>query len=71
VIRLDLAIKRVKETTTFTGNGYFVVDKATLTAMLSTTVTYLVVLVQSPTQTATAGIAVDGGGITNSTSSTA
>jgi hypothetical protein len=65
VIRLDLAIKRVKETTTFTGNGYFVVDKATLTAMLSTTVTYLVVLVQSPTTAA-----VDGGGITNSTSST-
>jgi hypothetical protein len=66
VIRLDLAIKRVKETTTFTGNGYFVVDKATLTAMLSTTVTYLVVLVQSP-----ATAVVDGGGITNSTSSTA
>jgi hypothetical protein len=65
VIRLDLAIKRLKETTTFTGNGYFVVDKATLTAMLSTTVTYLVVLVQSPA-TAT----VDGGGITNSSSST-
>jgi len=65
VIRLDLAIKRVKETTTFTGNGYFVVDKATLTAMLSTTVTYLVVLVQSP-----ATAAVDGGGITNSTSAT-
>jgi hypothetical protein len=56
-------MKRVKETTTFTGNGYFVVDKATLTAMLSTTVTYLVVLVQSPT--------VDGGGITNCTSATA
>jgi hypothetical protein len=66
VIRLDLAIKRVKETTTFTGNGYFVVDKATLTAMLSTTVTYLVVLVQSP-----ATAAVDGGGTTNFTSTTA
>jgi hypothetical protein len=70
VIRLDLAIKRVKETTTFTGNGYFVVDKAILTAMLSTTVTYLVVLVQSPAPTTAAGVVVEGGGIPNCTSST-
>ena len=48
VLRLDLALQRVKETTTFSGNGYFVVDKTTLTAMLSTTVTYLIVLFQTP-----------------------
>jgi hypothetical protein len=47
VLKLDLALRRVKETTAFTGNGYFGVDKTTLTAMISTTVTYLIVLLQT------------------------
>jgi Trehalose receptor len=48
VLKLDLAIRRVKETTAFTGSGYFGVDKTTVTAMVSTTVTYLIVLLQTP-----------------------
>ena len=47
VLKLDLALQRLKETSTFHGNGYFIVDKTTLTAMLSTTVTYLIVLLQT------------------------
>jgi hypothetical protein len=32
----------------FSGWGYFTVQRTTLTAMLSTTVTYLIVLIQTP-----------------------
>ena len=55
VLKLDLALRRVKETTAFHGNGYFTVDKTTLTAMLSTTVTYLIVLIQSPSTSGSGG----------------
>jgi hypothetical protein len=48
MMKLDLAMRRVKETSTFNGMGFFFVDRTTLTAMLSTTVTYLIVLVQNP-----------------------
>ena len=48
VLRLDLALRRVRETATFSGHGFFFVDRTTLTAMVSTTVTYLIVLFQTP-----------------------
>jgi hypothetical protein len=48
VIRLDLALRKVNKTRAFSGFGFFGVDKTTLTAMLSTTVTYLIVLLQTP-----------------------
>jgi hypothetical protein len=57
MIKLDLALRRVKETSTFNGMGFFFVDRTTLTAMLSTTVTYLIVLVQNPS-TSSAGAVV-------------
>jgi hypothetical protein len=57
MIKLDLAMRRVKETSTFNGMGFFFVDRTTLTAMLSTTVTYLIVLVQNPSNSA-AGVVV-------------
>jgi hypothetical protein len=57
MIKLDLAMRRVKETSTFNGMGFFFVDRTTLTAMLSTTVTYLIVLVQNPS-TSSAGAVV-------------
>ncbi len=56
-MKLDLAMRRVKETSTFNGMGFFFVDRTTLTAMLSTTVTYLIVLVQNPSNSA-AGVVV-------------
>jgi hypothetical protein len=48
VLELEHAIRRVKRTETFTGKNYFMVTRPMLTAMVSTTVTYLVVLLQTP-----------------------
>jgi hypothetical protein len=56
MIKLDLAMRRVKETSTFNGMGFFFVDRTTLTAMLSTTVTYLIVLVQNPSSSAAGSV---------------
>jgi hypothetical protein len=56
MIKLDLAMRRVKETSTFNGMGFFSVDRTTLTAMLSTTVTYLIVLVQNPSSSASLSV---------------
>jgi hypothetical protein len=36
--------------------GFFFVDRTTLTAMLSTTVTYLIVLVQNPSSSAAGAV---------------
>jgi hypothetical protein len=47
VLLLEHAIRRVKSMETFTGWNYFRVTRPTLTAMVSTTVTYLIVLLQS------------------------
>ena len=56
MMKLDLAMRRVKETSTFNGMGFFFVDRTTLTAMLSTTVTYLIVLVQNPSSSAAGAV---------------
>jgi hypothetical protein len=47
VLTLEHAIRRVKSTETFTGKGYFTVTRTTITAMVSTTITYLIVILQS------------------------
>jgi hypothetical protein len=47
VLTLEHTIRRVKSTETFTGKGYFTVTRTTITAMVSTTITYLIVILQS------------------------
>jgi Trehalose receptor len=48
VLELEYAIRRIERTETFTGRNYFYVTKTSITAMVSTTITYLVVLLQTP-----------------------
>jgi hypothetical protein len=47
VLQLEHTIRRIKSTETFTGKNYFTVTRTTKTAMISTTITYLIVLLQS------------------------
>ena len=47
VLQLEYAMRRVQRTETFTGMNYFSVTKTTISAMVSTTITYLIVLLQT------------------------
>ena len=47
VLKLEYAMRRVQRTETFTGMNYFSVTKTTISAMVSTTITYLIVLLQT------------------------
>jgi hypothetical protein len=47
---IEHVIRRLKSTETFSGNNYFSMTRKTVTAMISTIITYLVVLLQTPSQ---------------------
>jgi hypothetical protein len=49
MMEVEYAIARVKEVQPFSGMHFFSVEWSTLTAMFSTTITYLIILVQTPT----------------------
>jgi hypothetical protein len=49
MVEVEYAIARVKEVQPFSGMHFFSVEWSTLTAMFSTTITYLIILVQTPT----------------------
>ena len=42
-------VKKIKRVGPFTGNGFFDVEKKTVTSMIGHTVTYLIVLIQFKT----------------------
>ena len=48
-MEVEYAIERVKEVQPFTGMDFFSVEWSTVTAMVSTTITYLIILLQSGT----------------------
>jgi hypothetical protein len=47
-MEIEHAIGRIKDCQPFSGNDLFTVEWSTVTAMVATTITYLIILLQTP-----------------------